>query len=63
MKLCSSVSNLRHQLSLGLEGKLMFSSPVATAEFLKFAGLLSAALLQNHQIGFEMAQVEFLHLH
>ena len=29
---------------LGLEWKLIFSSPVATAEFSKFAGILSAAL-------------------
>ena len=31
-------------LSLGLEWQLTFSSPVATAEFSKFAGILSAAL-------------------
>ena len=31
-------------LSLGLEQKLTFSSPVATAEFFIFAGILSAAL-------------------
>ena len=31
-------------LFLGLERKLTFSSPVATAEFSKFAGILSAAL-------------------
>ena len=31
-------------LSLGLECKLTFSSPVATAQFSKFAGILSAAL-------------------
>ena len=35
--------------SLGLEWKLTFSSPVATAEFSKFAGILSAALSQHHQ--------------
>ena len=34
-----------HCLSLGLEWKLTFSSPVATAEFSKFTGILSAALL------------------
>ena len=28
--------------------KIYFSSPVATAEFSKFAGILSAALLQHH---------------
>ena len=40
-----------------------FSSPVATAEFSKFAGRLSAALLQHHRLGFEIAQMEFHHLH
>ena len=36
-----------HCLSLGLERKLTFSSPVATAAFSKFAGILSAALSQQ----------------
>ena len=40
-----------------------FSSPVATAEFSKFAGILSAALSQHHLLGFEIAQLEFYHLH
>ena len=44
------------------ECKLTFSSPVATAEFSKFAGLLSAALSQHHFLGFEIAQLEFYHL-
>ena len=48
---------------LGLEWKLTFSSPVATAEFSKFAGILSAALSQHHLLGFEIAQQEFHHLH
>ena len=43
--------------------KLTFSSPVATAEFSKFAGILSAALSQHHLLGFEIAQLEFDHLH
>ena len=34
-------------LSLGLEWKLTFSSPVAPAEFSKFAGILSAALSEH----------------
>ena len=34
-------------LSLGLEQKLTFSSRVVTAEFSKFAGILSAALSHN----------------
>ena len=52
-----------HCLSLGLEWKLTFSSPVATAEFSKFAGILSVALSQHHLSGFEIAQLEFHHLH
>ena len=40
-----------------------FSSPVATAKFSKFAGILSAALSQHHLPRFEIAQLEFHHLH
>ena len=40
-----------------------FSSPLATAEFSKFAGILNAALSQHHLLGFEIAQLEFHHLH
>jgi len=63
LQLCSSLSILWHCLSLGLEWKLTFSSPVATAEFSKFAGILSAALSQHHLLVFEIAQLEFHHLH
>ena len=52
MQLCGSLNILWHCLSLGLE-----SSPVATAEFSKFAGMLSAALSQHHLLGFEIAQL------
>ena len=52
-----------HCLSLTLEWTLIFFSPVATAEFSKFAGILSAALSQHHLLGFEIAQLEFHHLH
>ena len=52
-----------HCPSLGLEWKLTFSSPVATAELSKFAGILSAALSQHHLLGFEIAYLEFHHLH
>ena len=34
--------------------KLTFSSPVATAEFSKFADILSAALSQHHLLEFEI---------
>ena len=37
--------------------------PVATAEFSKFAGILSAALSEHHLSGFEIDQLEFHHLH
>ena len=50
MRLCGSLSILWHCLSLILEGKLTFSSPVATAEFSKFAGVLSAALSEHHLV-------------
>ena len=40
--------------------KLTFSSSGATAEFSKFAGILSS---QHHLLGFEIAQLEFLCSH
>ena len=43
MQLCGSLNILGHCPSLGLEWKLTFSSPVATAEFSKFTGILSEA--------------------
>ena len=49
-----------HCLSLALEWKLTFSNPVASAEFSKFAGILSAALSQHHLSGFEITQLESL---
>ena len=36
---------------------------LTTAEFPKFAGILSTVLLQHHFLGFEMVQLEFPHLH
>ena len=36
---------------------------MATAEFSKFAGILSAALSQHHLLEFEISQLEFYHLH
>ena len=40
-----------------------FSSRVVTAEFSKFPDILSAALSQHPLLGFEIAQLEFRHLH
>ena len=36
---------------------------LSTAEFSKYADILSAALSQHHLLGFEIAQLEFHHLH
>ena len=44
VQLYSKLSTLWHCLSLGLEWKLTSFSPVATAEFSKFAGIMRAAL-------------------
>ena len=63
VQLCDSLNIVWHCLSLELEWKLTFSSPVATAEFSKFASILSAALSQHHLLGFEIAQLEIHHLH
>ena len=43
----------------GIGMKSDLSSPVATAEFYKFAGILSAALPQHYLLEFEIAQLEF----
>ena len=40
---------------------MTFSSPVATAEFSKFADILIAALSQHHLLGLEIVQLEFHH--
>ena len=48
-----------HSLALPVFGTGM-KSP---AEFSKFDGTLSAALSQHHLLGFEIAQLEFLHFH
>ena len=53
MQLCGSLNIFWHCFSLELERKLTFCSPVATAEFSKFAGILSEALPQHHLLGLE----------
>ena len=42
----------------GIGMKTDLSSPVAIAEFSKFAGILRAALSQHHLLGFEIAELE-----
>ena len=63
MQLFSSLNILWHWFSLEWERKLTFSSPVDTAEFSKFAGILSAALSQHHLLLLEITQLESYHLH
>ena len=63
MQLCDSLNVLWHCLTLGLKCKLTFSSPVATAEFSKLASILSVARSQHLLLGFEIAQLEYHHLH
>ena len=50
VQLCGRLNILWYCLSLELEWKLTFSSPVATAEFSKFVGILSVALSQHHHL-------------
>ena len=53
-----------YRMCQGVSGwKLTFSSPVAIAEFSKFAGILNATLSQHYPLWFEIAQLEFHHLH
>ena len=63
---CNCVVDFEHSVALlffGIGMKLTFSSPVATAEFSKFADILSVALSQHYLLRFEIAQLEFHHLH
>ena len=60
------VQSFEHSLALpffGMGMKTDLFQSVATAEFSKFAGMLGAALSQHLLLGFEIAQVEFYHLH
>ena len=61
-ELCGSSNILWHRLSKGWNEN-SFSRAVATAELSKFAAILSAALLEHHLLGLEIAQLEFHHLH
>ena len=54
-----SLNILWHCPSLELKWKLIFSSPVSTAEFSKLAGILSTALSQHYLLEFEIVQLEF----
>ena len=60
---CALVWAFFHIAFFGIEMKSELVCPVATAEFSKFAGILSPAVSQHHLLEFEMAQLEFHHLH
>ena len=65
-EMSATVRLFEHSLALpffGIGMKTDFCSPVATAQFSKFAGISSAALSQHHLLGFEIAQLESHHLH
>ena len=58
------VQQFEHSLALsffGIEMKTDHFQSCGTAEFSKFAGILSAALSQHHLSGFEVAQLKFHH--
>ena len=40
-----------------------YNGVITDLEFSKFAGILSVALSQHHLLGFEIAQLQFHHLH
>ena len=57
---------VEHSLALpffGIGMETDFFSPMASAEFSKFAGILTAALSRHHLLGFEIVQLEFHHVH
>ena len=55
------VQQFEHSLALAFFGIGM--KTVTTAEVSTFAGILNAALSQHHLSGFEIAPLEFHHLH
>ena len=59
-QLYSSLGILWHCPSLGLEWKLICTSPMATMA--KFPDTWSDTLSQHHLLGFEIVQLEFHHL-
>ena len=58
-----TLSILGITFGIGMKTDISISFHVAIAEFSKFASILSAALSQHHLLGFEIAQLEFHHLH
>ena len=55
-EMSASVRSCEHSLALpffGIVMKIDFSSPVATVEFSKFAGILSTVLPKHHLLGFK----------
>ena len=58
-QLYDSLNIFWHCSSMGLEWKLTFSSPMATAELSKFADILSAALWQHQLRGIYVPLTDF----
>ena len=65
-EMSATVRSFERSVALPFFGPCEFSSLVATAGFSRFSKIartLSAALSQQHLSGFEIAQLEFHHLH
>ena len=65
-EMSATVLKFEHSLTprfFGIRMKADFSILVATAQFSKLAGILNVAFSQQHLLGFEIAQLEFHHLH
>ena len=63
VQLYGSLNILWHCSSLGLQWKLNFSRPLATAELSKLLACWVQHFNSHHLLGFEIAQLEFHHLH
>ena len=60
VQLCSSLRIVLHCLSLELEWKLTFTSPVATAEFSKFAGMILIFWMLSFKPTFSLTSFTFI---
>ena len=55
--------SVHHSRAWSVRGEVQVYRPVATAEFSKFSGILTAELSQHHLSEFEIAPLEFHNLH
>ena len=63
VQLCSTLNIFGVAFLWDWNEKWPFPVLVATVEFSKFAGILSAALSQHHHLGFYIAQLELHYIH